>query len=102
MVLSATTTVTVNVEDVQDMAPIFVGTPYYGYVYEDTLPVGGWPLGPGPPSPLPGEPWAPALGPSTQGWPWMGQWGCRGEAAPAGAAAVVATSWLRRPDAPSP
>lgn len=40
MVLSATTEVTVNVEDVQDMAPVFVGTPYYGYVYEDTLPVG--------------------------------------------------------------
>ena len=40
MVLSATTVVTVNVEDVQDMAPVFVGTPYYGYVYEDTLPVG--------------------------------------------------------------
>ncbi|XP_026918249.1 cadherin-related family member 1 [Acinonyx jubatus] len=38
MVFSATTTVTVNVEDVQDMAPVFVGTPYYGYVYEDTLP----------------------------------------------------------------
>lgn len=41
MVFSATTTVTVNVEDVQDMAPVFVGTPYYGYVYEDTIPVGG-------------------------------------------------------------
>lgn len=40
MVFSATTTVTVNVEDVQDMAPVFVGTPYYGYVYEDTIPVG--------------------------------------------------------------
>ncbi|EPY88984.1 cadherin-related family member 1-like protein [Camelus ferus] len=39
VVFSATTTVTVNVEDVQDMAPVFVGTPYYGYVYEDTLPV---------------------------------------------------------------
>ncbi|GAB5578526.1 cadherin-related family member 1 [Prionailurus iriomotensis] len=38
VVFSATTTVTVNVEDVQDMAPVFVGTPYYGYVYEDTLP----------------------------------------------------------------
>ncbi|XP_066883569.1 cadherin-related family member 1 isoform X2 [Kogia breviceps] len=38
VVLSATTTVTVSVEDVQDMAPVFVGTPYYGYVYEDTLP----------------------------------------------------------------
>ncbi|KAB1270894.1 Cadherin-related family member 1 [Camelus dromedarius] len=24
----------------KDMAPVFVGTPYYGYVYEDTLPVG--------------------------------------------------------------
>lgn len=41
VVFSATTIVTVNVEDVQDMAPIFVGTPYYGYVYEDTVPVGG-------------------------------------------------------------
>lgn len=40
MVLSATTVVTVNVEDVQDMGPVFVGTPYYGYVYEDTLLVG--------------------------------------------------------------
>ncbi|XP_029771589.1 cadherin-related family member 1 isoform X1 [Suricata suricatta] len=38
VVFSATTTVTVNVEDVQDMAPVFVGAPYYGYVYEDTLP----------------------------------------------------------------
>ncbi|XP_014644526.1 PREDICTED: cadherin-related family member 1 [Ceratotherium simum simum] len=38
VVFSATTTVTVNVDDVQDMAPVFVGTPYYGYVYEDTLP----------------------------------------------------------------
>ncbi|XP_005340140.2 cadherin-related family member 1 [Ictidomys tridecemlineatus] len=38
IVFSTTTTVTVNVEDVQDMPPVFVGTPYYGYVYEDTLP----------------------------------------------------------------
>ncbi|XP_020040624.2 cadherin-related family member 1 isoform X1 [Castor canadensis] len=38
VVLSATTTVIVNVEDIQDMTPVFVGTPYYGYVYEDTLP----------------------------------------------------------------
>ncbi|XP_007533991.1 cadherin-related family member 1 isoform X1 [Erinaceus europaeus] len=38
VVLSTTTVVTVNVEDVQDMPPVFVGTPYYGYVYEDTLP----------------------------------------------------------------
>ncbi|XP_010596548.1 cadherin-related family member 1 [Loxodonta africana] len=38
VVFSATTTITVSVEDVQDTAPVFVGTPYYGYVYEDTLP----------------------------------------------------------------
>uniref|UniRef100_A0A8C6QLM1 Cadherin-related family member 1 n=1 Tax=Nannospalax galili TaxID=1026970 RepID=A0A8C6QLM1_NANGA len=38
VVFSVTTTVTINVEDVQDMAPVFVGTPYYGYVYEDTIP----------------------------------------------------------------
>lgn len=36
---SATTTVTINVEDVQDTPPMFIGTPYYGYVYEDTLAV---------------------------------------------------------------
>ncbi|XP_057277549.1 cadherin-related family member 1 isoform X4 [Pezoporus wallicus] len=36
-IFSATTTVTVNVEDVQDTPPMFIGTPYYGYVYEDTL-----------------------------------------------------------------
>ncbi|XP_063163794.1 cadherin-related family member 1 isoform X1 [Candoia aspera] len=36
-VFSATTTITIDVEDVQDTPPIFVGTPYYGYVYEDTL-----------------------------------------------------------------
>ncbi|KAM6163748.1 cadherin-related family member 1 [Rhynchocyon petersi] len=34
---STTTTITVSVEDVQDTAPVFVGTPYYGYVYEDTI-----------------------------------------------------------------
>ncbi|KAL8186845.1 UNVERIFIED_CONTAM: Cadherin- member 1 [Gekko kuhli] len=38
-VFSATTTVTINVEDVQDTPPMFIGTPYYGYVYEDTLEV---------------------------------------------------------------
>ncbi|XP_004389953.1 cadherin-related family member 1 [Trichechus manatus latirostris] len=38
VMFSASTTITVSVEDVQDMAPVFVGTPYYGYVYEDTLP----------------------------------------------------------------
>ncbi|ETE69024.1 Cadherin-related family member 1, partial [Ophiophagus hannah] len=30
-VFSATTTITINVEDIQDTPPIFVGTPYYGY-----------------------------------------------------------------------
>ncbi|KAE8591352.1 hypothetical protein XENTR_v10018418 [Xenopus tropicalis] len=35
-VFTSTTTVTINVEDVQDSPPVFVGTPYYGYVYEDT------------------------------------------------------------------
>lgn len=64
VVFSATTTVTVNVEDVQDMAPVFVGTPYYGYVYEDTLPVGGCPLIPvsPPDATTPGSPVA---------WPWV-------------------------------
>ncbi|XP_060096774.1 cadherin-related family member 1 [Heteronotia binoei] len=36
-VFSATTTITINVEDVQDTPPLFIGTPYYGYVYEDTM-----------------------------------------------------------------
>ncbi|MGH0148176.1 UNVERIFIED_CONTAM: hypothetical protein FKN15_012064 [Acipenser sinensis] len=36
-VLSSSATVTVNVVDVQDTPPSFVGLPYYGYVYEDTL-----------------------------------------------------------------
>ncbi|XP_030060739.1 cadherin-related family member 1 isoform X2 [Microcaecilia unicolor] len=35
---STTTVAVVNVEDIQDTPPIFIGTPYYGYVYEDTLP----------------------------------------------------------------
>ncbi|MBN3302718.1 CDHR1 protein, partial [Amia calva] len=37
-VLSSSATVTINVIDVQDTPPSFVGTPYYGYVYEDTVP----------------------------------------------------------------
>ncbi|XP_068114960.1 cadherin-related family member 1 isoform X2 [Hyperolius riggenbachi] len=36
-VFTSTTTVTIHVEDIQDSPPIFVGTPYYGYVYEDTV-----------------------------------------------------------------
>ncbi|XP_045426670.1 cadherin-related family member 1 isoform X2 [Pipistrellus kuhlii] len=37
-VFSATTTVTVSVEDVQDVGPVFVGTPFHGCVYEDMVP----------------------------------------------------------------
>lgn len=40
---SATTTVTVSVEDVQDVGPVFVGAPFHGYVYEDMVPVGDCP-----------------------------------------------------------
>nr|XP_015201698.1 PREDICTED: cadherin-related family member 1 isoform X1 [Lepisosteus oculatus] len=36
-VLSSSATVTINVIDVQDTPPSFVGTPYYAYVYEDTV-----------------------------------------------------------------
>eukprot|EP00062_Callorhinchus_milii_P001617 gi/632936917/ref/XP_007896604.1/ PREDICTED: cadherin-related family member 1 [Callorhinchus milii] len=35
-VWSSTATITINVVDVQDTLPIFAGTPYFGYVYEDT------------------------------------------------------------------
>ncbi|XP_072312563.1 cadherin-related family member 1a [Eucyclogobius newberryi] len=37
-VLSSSATVTVNVQDSQDMPPVFVGTPYFGYVYEVSVP----------------------------------------------------------------
>ncbi|XP_063048086.1 cadherin-related family member 1 [Engraulis encrasicolus] len=37
-VLSAYATVTINVIDTQDTPPIFVGTPYFGYVYEVSSP----------------------------------------------------------------
>ncbi|XP_067828434.1 cadherin-related family member 1a [Heptranchias perlo] len=37
-ICSSTTTVTINVVDIQDTPPIFAGTPYFGYVYEDTQP----------------------------------------------------------------
>lgn len=72
MVFSATTTVTVNVEDVQDMAPVFVGTPYYGYVYEDTLPVGGS-------APWPSVPCRGLL-PCPSCCPWVPCWGQLGSA----------------------
>lgn len=70
---SATTTVTVSVEDVQDVGPVFVGTPFHGCVYEDTIPVGDLPPSP---SSAPG-----ALGPvealsSPQGLAGSGQQVC--------------------------
>ena len=37
--LTSTATVTVNVLDAQDMPPSFVGTPYFGYIYEVSVPV---------------------------------------------------------------
>ncbi|XP_005992505.1 cadherin-related family member 1 [Latimeria chalumnae] len=37
-VFSSIASITINVIDVQDTPPIFVGLPYYAYVYEDTLP----------------------------------------------------------------
>ncbi|XP_061120764.1 cadherin-related family member 1 isoform X2 [Syngnathus typhle] len=37
-VLSSTATITVNVLDAQDMPPSFVGTPYFGYIYEVSVP----------------------------------------------------------------
>lgn len=38
-VLTSTATITVNLIDAQDMPPSFVGTPYFGYVYEVSVPV---------------------------------------------------------------
>ncbi|XP_049419998.1 cadherin-related family member 1 isoform X2 [Epinephelus fuscoguttatus] len=37
-VLTATATMTINVLDAQDMPPSFIGTPYFGYVYEVSVP----------------------------------------------------------------
>ncbi|XP_055006219.1 cadherin-related family member 1 [Boleophthalmus pectinirostris] len=37
-VLSSSATVTVNLQDSQDTPPVFVGTPYFGYVYEVSVP----------------------------------------------------------------
>ncbi|XP_072293016.1 cadherin-related family member 1a isoform X2 [Eucyclogobius newberryi] len=36
--LSSSATLTINVIDAQDTPPIFIGTPYFGYVYEVTSP----------------------------------------------------------------
>lgn len=38
-VLTSTATITINLIDAQDMPPSFVGTPYFGYVYEVSVPV---------------------------------------------------------------
>lgn len=37
--LTSTATVTINVLDTQDMPPFFEGTPYFGYIYEVSVPV---------------------------------------------------------------
>ncbi|XP_067345292.1 cadherin-related family member 1a isoform X2 [Channa argus] len=37
-VLTSTATITINVIDAQDMPPSFVGTPYFGYIYEVSVP----------------------------------------------------------------
>ncbi|XP_069016519.1 cadherin-related family member 1a-like [Embiotoca jacksoni] len=37
-VLTSTATITINVIDAQDMPPCFVGTPYFGYIYEVSVP----------------------------------------------------------------
>lgn len=37
--LSSSATLTINVIDAQDTPPCFIGTPYFGYVYEVSVPV---------------------------------------------------------------
>lgn len=37
--LSSSATLTINVIDAQDTPPSFIGTPYFGYVYEVSVPV---------------------------------------------------------------
>lgn len=37
--MSSSSTLTVNVVDAQDTPPVFIGTPYFGYVYEISVPV---------------------------------------------------------------
>nr|XP_057918504.1 cadherin-related family member 1 isoform X3 [Doryrhamphus excisus] len=37
-VLTSTATITVNILDAQDLPPSFVGTPYFGYIYEVSVP----------------------------------------------------------------
>lgn len=38
-VMTSTAIVTINVIDTQDSPPVFVGTPYFGFVYEVSVPV---------------------------------------------------------------
>lgn len=38
-VMTSTAIVTINVLDTQDSPPVFVGTPYFGFVYEVSVPV---------------------------------------------------------------
>lgn len=37
--MSSFATLTINVIDAQDTLPSFIGTPYFGYVYEISVPV---------------------------------------------------------------
>lgn len=37
--MSSSSTLTINVIDAQDTPPSFIGTPYFGYVYEVSVPV---------------------------------------------------------------
>uniref|UniRef100_A0A3Q3N903 Photoreceptor cadherin n=1 Tax=Mastacembelus armatus TaxID=205130 RepID=A0A3Q3N903_9TELE len=37
-VLTCTATITINLIDAQDMPPSFIGTPYFGYIYEVSVP----------------------------------------------------------------
>lgn len=37
--MTSTAIVTINVLDTQDSSPVFVGTPYFGFVYEVSVPV---------------------------------------------------------------
>ncbi|XP_028332998.1 cadherin-related family member 1-like isoform X2 [Gouania willdenowi] len=37
-VMTSTATITINVMDAQDVPPSFVGTPYFGYIYEVSVP----------------------------------------------------------------
>lgn len=37
--MTSTATITVNLIDSQDTPPSFIGTPYFGYIYEVSVPV---------------------------------------------------------------